>query len=315
MFSKRSFESFEGSMLANALTLHAIGQSVRENPYYVPSGATEAEVLNNVTHKLLDKAVLAGKKGDYETRIALSELAVEFSPTYAPCYESLAIGHFFLENYEKCIENFNKAWSLEEKYHVFVFPQEFRKKMDIVIEKCEERIKDNLQIKRLITRIKVHNQGMLLAAMLNGIKLGHIKVPEEFHKAVLEASSLMEIKEAGEFDLGMYIPLAIPKKGYNPDALFTVFSNINKDGSSRCGAQFLSNLSVKQIDELVDQLNHGLDKSTLAIDVFPHLRNYVTEFPVLKDLKVMGGRLFHDGKFETTPDKPKAKVRVRKTKQ
>ena len=61
MFSK-IFESFEGSMFANALTLNAIGQSVRENPYYTHSGRTEAEVLNNVTQKLIDKANLSGEK-------------------------------------------------------------------------------------------------------------------------------------------------------------------------------------------------------------------------------------------------------------
>ena len=65
---------------------------------------------------------------------------------------------------------------------------------------------------------------------------------------------------------------------------------------------------------------------SLAIDIFPQLQNYITKFPVLKDLKVRGGILTDDGKpditngcetqwSELTTDKPKAKGRARKTKQ
>ena len=319
MFSK-IFESFEGSMFANALTLNAIGQSVRENPYYTHSGRTEAEVLNNVTQKLIDKANLAEKNGDYEGAVVLSELAIEFSPTLPFCYMILGEAHALLWNYEKAIENLNKGWSLIEqdpRYSSLV-TEDYREAHDKLIKMCQKRIKGNAQIKRLITRIKVHNQGMLLTAVLNGIIAGLIEVPEEARKVITDTSSMMgqEYEDSG----GMYVPLFVEGNTHN----FTLCGGLNKDGSYRCGAQFVSPRTTKEQDEY--RAHFCVPGDSLAIDIFPQLQNYITKFPVLKDLKVRGGILTDDGKpditngcetqwSELTTDKPKAKGRARKTKQ
>jgi len=48
------------------------------------------------------------------------------------------------------------------------------------------------------------------------------------------------------------------------------------------------------------------------VDVLLIWRNYVTKFPVLKDLKVLDDLLTDDGKPEIPPETPRAKGRVRK---